>query len=357
MAACTDLAVVLPGIRFIPTMVDTVPYLSSSCHWTAEDEWLSFHAYALPRNLAGHRYRPVEPPGPSAYCKRVRGHVARVVQNLRRELTRTWWSDVHKGVVEAATSTETSKYAIIAARLQCPGPPLHIALDRIALPSHRSALSSFLCGDWFLAVYAKNYFARNLVPQTVVQVQKAIDAGTTETMVCMACWHYRREAFLEDEFHVLCVCPEYAAARQDLVASGVALNHHRDMLKSLECSSKAEAEQLAKFMVRTRQIRRKLKVAFESLSEAALMKSFPAKRAAWRFRRRACCRHGVLFDKLPDEGCKCMKLSSSVDADWELARFMPALSHSLKIIVAVPFQKDSFVSLGRLQHQARQLGW
>ena len=318
---------------------------------------MSFLAYALPKNVAGRRYRPVEPPGPSAYHRSVRNHVARVVQNLRRELSRTWWADIYKGVTEMATATRISKYATIAARLQQPGPPLHIALDRIALPSHRSAVSSLLCGDWFLAVHAKNYFARSLVPRTAGQIERALEAGVAENEVCLACWHHRREAFLEDDFHVLCVCPEYAAARRDFVSSGVTLDHRRDMIEIFECSRKADAESLAKLLIRIRQIRRKQKVNFESLNEAALKNSFPTKRASWRFKKRACCRHGLLFTKMPDAGCKCMDMSSSSDSDWEQARFMPALNHTLKMIVAVLFQQESFIRLNMLQHTARTLGW
>ena len=149
--ACADLAMVLPIVRLIPTMVASSPYLSSSSLWSEDDEWLSFLAFALPNNMSGHRYRPVEPAGHSTHRKCVRSHVARIVHNLRRELSRKWWSVVYREVVEAATLSSTSKCVTVAARLQQPGPPLHIALEYIALPSHRSALSSLLCGDWFLA--------------------------------------------------------------------------------------------------------------------------------------------------------------------------------------------------------------
>ena len=208
-----------------------------------------------------------------------------------------------------------------------------------------------------MAAHAKNYFARNLVPQTTAQIERATEAGCAENTVCLACWHNRREAFLENEFHVLCVCPEYSAARQDFMSAGITLNQHSDMIKIFRCSHKADAEHLAKFLVRTRQIRRKLKVMLENHNEAVLKKSFAAKRAAWRFKGRACCRHGVLFTRLPDDGCKCMTMSASSDSDWEQARFMPVPSHDLKIIVAAPFQRDSFRRLNIVQHLTRSWGW
>ena len=256
-----------------------------------------------------------------------------------------------------ATASATSKCITMARRLQQPGPPLHLALDHIALPSHRSALSSLLCGDWFLACHAKNYFARNLVPQTAMQIEKATEAGCEDNTVCLSCWHYRRKAFLENEFHVICVCPEYERARQDFIATGIPLNHTDDMMKIFRCSSKTEAEQVARFLVRTRQLRRKLKANLTILNETVLRKSFAAKRAAWRFKGHASCRHGVLFRTLPENGCRCMTMAGSSDHDWEQARFMPQLSPSLKIIVAVPFQKDSFERLNILQGRARSYGW
>ena len=265
-------------------------------------------------------------------------------------------ADVYREVVELATSNQASKYATIAARLQQPGPPLHLALEHIALPSHRSALSSLLCGDWFLAVHAHNYFARNLVPQTATQINRVLEAGGAANTICLACWHHRREAFLEDEFHVLCVCPEYAGARRDFIITGATLNHHLDMMQILQCRNKVQAEHLATFLIRTRQTRRKLKVEFESLNDAVTKKSFVAKRAAWRFRGRACCRHGVLFITMPLNGCRCMAVSNSTEGEWAQARFMPALNHLLEFVGAVPFD-IKFQRLSQVQRRARTLGW
>ena len=141
------------------------------------------------------------------------------------------------------------------------------------------------------------------------------------------------------------------------MATGTTLNHTEDMMKIFRCSSKTEAEHVARFIVRTRQLRRKLKARLTILNETVLRKSFAAKRAAWRFKGHASCRHGVLFATLPENGCRCMTMSSSSDHDWEQARFMPQLNNSLKIIVAVPFQKDSFERLNILQGRARSHGW
>ena len=56
------------------------------------------------------------------------------------------------------------------------------------------------------------------------------------------------------------------------------------------------------------------------------------------------------------DGCKCMARASS-QADWQFAKFMPALDTELKCIVAVPFDITTFKRLGLLQAEAKRLGW
>ena len=166
----------------------------------------------------------------------------------------------------------------------------------------------------------------------------------------------RRQAFRESEYHVFCVCPEYEAARQEFTAERP-LNTIADMMTALSCKTKADAEKLGKFLTRMRQKRRRLKVVFERHSDQVTSKGFAVKRAAWRLQRRPSCRHGVLFTSLPEGGCKCMPRPSTDEAAWQHARFMPALDHDLKIIVAVPFQRDTYIKLDTLQRTARNLGW
>ena len=183
-----------------------------------------------------------------------------------------------------------------------------------------------------------------------------MDAGCEANVVCLACWQHRREVFLESEFHILCVCPEYAAARQKLLSSGGALITQADMIAALAYKNKIEARQLGEFLVRIRQTRRRLKLKFERYQEAVPRKSYACRRAAWRLKRRASCRHGVLFTTLPANGCHCMNIQQSTDADWIQARFMPALDYDLKIIAVVPFHRESFTRLASLQHTVRQHG-
>ena len=208
-----------------------------------------------------------------------------------------------------------------------------------------------------MAKYAKNYYPRNLIPQSRAQIDRTLDAGCEPNAVCLACWQHRREVFLESEFHTLCVCPEYTAARHQLLSSGKTLNTQADMIAALAYKSRTEARQLGDFLARIRQTRRRLKLRFERFPETVPSKSFACRRAAWRLKRRASCRHGVLFTILPVNGCQCMNMEQSTDADWIHARFMPALDYDLKIIAVVPFHRERFLRLASLQHTVRQLGW
>ena len=147
---------------------------------------------------------------------------------------------------------------------------------------------------------------------------------------------------------MVCVCPEYRRARQELLSSlppTHGLDTYQALVQLFSGSPQSSLPACGKFLARTRQARRRLKLQFESLSRQMESRSFACKRIAWRIKRKYCCRHGVLFEHMPDGGCKCM-IGSDVSEDWVLARFMPALDENLKTIVAVPFERQSFVRLG-----------
>ena len=110
------------------------------------------------------------------------------------------------------------------------------------------------------------------------------------------------------------------------------------------------------FLIKVRQIRRRLQLKFERHQEQILKHGFIYKRAAWRLRGRPLCRHGVLFTRLPPNGCKCMH-QHSLHEDWEHAAYMPVLDYEIKMIVARPFCFDAYERLGILQSKARQFGW
>ena len=164
---------------------------------------------------------------------------------------------------------------------------------------------------------------------------------------------------MEDEFHVLCVCPEYAKPRADLLdqlAEQFTLNSTNDLLQLISTCDAVTMRAVGSFLVRVRQTRRRLKNSFEQLNEKFNVHSFASKRVAWRLRGKASCRHGVLFAQLPASGCKCMN-TDSTDMDWIHAKHMPALSASLKCIVAVRFDRHTFKRLAVLQAEARAMQW
>ena len=357
---CADLELVLPRVRLIPTLVGTEATLSSSGYWNDADDWVSFLAYSLPVNIQGHRYRPaLGTRGGGAHAKSVKAHVQHVIVNLRTELSRQWWSSVYSNIVLASAASDTSKLHVVSQCLQKPGPPLHSILEHLSLPSHRAAVASFLCADWFLGKYSNNYFAKCLLPRTRAHFEIVCDAGATPSNVCLTCWHYDRVAALEDEYHIVCVCPAYAQARQRLrnqLSYHTQLRTQDDMHCLFSNRSQADLQALGEFMARTRQRRRRNKVTMERLSDEFLIKSFAGRRAAWRLQGRHSCRHGVLFLRAPDGGCKCMA-PESLPEDWHQAKFMPALDHRLKTVTAAPFNMERLQRLAAVQSQARRLGW
>ena len=234
-----------------------------------------------------------------------------------------------------------------------------MTLGLIAIPSHRAALASFLCADWFFAKYAKNYYAKALLARTAAHREKAEEAGVNADSVCLHCWHFRREAALEDEFHVICVCPAYHRARAQLLSSlppETTLNTSADMCQLFSSDDVQSLTALGRFLVSVRQTRRKSKLRLEHLSQRLQTRMFTVRKAVWHFKGRPSCRHGVLYTQLPPTGCKCMA-DSSLEADWQFAKFMPTLDEELKCITAAPFDKDTFKRLAVLQAEARRLGW
>jgi len=358
LAAQADLGLVLPGVRLIPTTVGTLPYLSSTSRWSDEGELISIHPYSLPVNANGYKFRP-NGDNETLHSTAVRRHVHYVSGQLKKVLSRQAWTKCYNAVIEAATASPSSKLGLLAQRLQQAGPPLHIVLDSIQLPAHRAAMASFLCADWFLGKYAHNYFAKQLLPRTAAHAIVIQEAGCNSDTICLSCWHHRRVAILEDEFHCVCVCPEHNSSRQTLLASlppGATITSTLDVLRLLASSDAVTVASFGQFLTNVRQSRRRLKLRMERMNELLCTKSFASKRVAWRLRGRYCCRHGVLFTVPPVNGCRCMSQSSSA-IDWAQACFMPALSQELKCIIAVPFDRQSYTRLATLQAQARHLGW
>ena len=346
----------ITGCGLVPTCVGTSPFLSSSGRWSEVGDWISLQAHMLPMNMSSQRYCPA----PSVNISRaIHRHVQYVSKQLQQVLVRQFWSSQYDSVSLAAATSDSSKLSMLALRLQQPGPPVHVSLDGFALPNQRAVVASFLCADWFFGKYAKNYFARNLLPRTPAHLKLVEDAGVDPRSVCLTCWHHRRQVFLENEFHAVCVCPSHDKARQDLLQElpdDFVLNRHTDVCRLLCCGNEDFMKAVGDFFTRVRQTRRKHKCTFERLNDKVCIKSFACKRAAWRLRGRYSCRHGILFATPPVDGCKCMEQHSTEDA-WLHARYMPALDQELKCIVAVPFSMATRTRLSTLQAEARRLLW
>ena len=102
---------------------------------------------------------------------------------------------------------------------------------------------------------------------------------------------------------------EYRIARREWLTQlpqGVTLNTTKELLDILSGNDAAAFRAAAQFMARARQTKRRQKLAFERLSSRLEATGFVGKRAAWRLKRKPCCRHGVFFTELPPSGCPCM---------------------------------------------------
>ena len=163
---------------------------------------------------------------------------------------------------------------------------------------------------------------------------------------------------MEDEFRVTCVCPEYRKERSAFLTdrAPVELNSLHDVKQIMSGSDPGTIAASSEFLGRSRQTRRHPKLRFERLSKLAETSGFAAMRVAWRMRLRNYCRHGVLFLSSSSGGCKCMAPHTDI-SDWDLARFMPCLSHDLEMIVETAFDRATLERLAVLQCWSRQLGW
>jgi len=194
------------------------PFVYSTGDWV-DKEWHSGHPYDLRRGLAGQR--PLAPSlnaaGPYE-TQAVRKHIKLVSGRLRLLLAR----ESHLAMVERTLSQHRdnphSKSAMLSMTICGPSPPLSTALDRAGPVSHAAALAGWIGGDFFLARYAGNYFAKALLPTETQHLALLAQRSVESSRICLQCWDGRREIHLEDELHVLLRCPSYDRQRQDFLA-------------------------------------------------------------------------------------------------------------------------------------------
>ena len=115
-------------------------------------------------------------------------------------------------------------------------------------------------------------------------------------------------------------------------------------------------ESFGHFAAQVRQTRRKIRRRFEMRAKRLSSDGFNAKQVLWPRSGQFACRHGVLFARPHLRGCPCMQMTTRDDAArWQHARFMPALDHDLKALVAVQFDLSGLQRLGQLQAEMRRL--
>ena len=234
---------------------------------------------------------------------------------------------------------------------------MSLALNWIGPLANRGAVTSMLAGDWFLGTYARNYYAKNLLPKQT----HFMDVQQT----CLYCWRFLQQLHIEDLSHVLWDCPAAQLAREDFIlrlpleiAESLASIQSSERLPHILATTDTEAwECLGTFAARVRQRRRKLRQLFQQQSERLDKTCLENARAKWRAAGRKVCRHGVFFASAPSRTCPCMAGDNADVAAWQAARFMPALDEELRAIVVRRFDVTSFTRVGCLQAESRRRGW
>ena len=363
-AVCADLARILPGVRLKVVEGPAGLFVSSNGWWIEEGVWHGAQPWQLPLDSLGRRYCPSTAVDKHRYFDwYVRRHVRELTQQLRKQLRHEHESALVTRVLERASLTPYVKTSLIAGLVVRAGPPLHVALDWITSPMDRKALIALVSGEWFLARYAGNFFAKDLLPDGA-RWEKNGYLTQERSRICLACWQRDRAVLLEDEGHVLFECPEHAVARERLLKNLVpntlelvqaASSSNAKLLAILSSFQPRDWDILGKVCGQMRQGRRRFRAKFETLNARFLREAFAPLRSAWRNNGKYVCRHGVMFASRQPLRCACL---SKVDcSSWSKARFMPSLDHELKAIVARPFDLASFCRLGELHAEVRRLGW
>ncbi len=185
--------------------------------------------------------------------------------------------------------------------------------------------------------------------------------GVDASRVCMHCWHNYRHVLLEDEVHVLLLCPRYERARGDLMqelhpTTRTAYNSTHgarwQVRLLLQSHFLEDWRAIGRFTARLRQSRRCMQQEFQKHIAKLNKISFTARKAAWRSKGYAVCSHGVFFENLSGGfQCACMQAGST--DKWQRARYMPKIDPSLRSIIVVAFQQESWKTLRTLQNTLR----
>ena len=360
-AALADLRLVLPDVVLSIGLGPSGPFLYSTGQWNDAGEWCSAQPYGLWRNMNDRLYETTDRYESKSVPRSVQWHIRRITDNLRLQLRRAERTQVFATLLGRSSANLSSKSAALSEILQCPGPPLHLALDWIASPRHRSAVAALLCGDLYLGRYAGNFFARRFIPASTEHLRDAANLDLEPEKVCVYCWHCQRQLILDSEGHAFFECPLSDSARGDF------LNEiSTDLRSSIDAQGSGGAKLLAIFgssvqsdwsalgrlAARIRQRRRFIRRQFEGMSDILQKRGYTSKRDAWRSKGGVVCRHGVFYTAAQGSSCNCMLPIGA--QDWQHARFMPSLDSHLRALTVVPFDADIFQRLGQLRAEMRR---
>jgi hypothetical protein len=348
--ATTDLQVVLPGATFQKRLNSQGLFLD----FYSGNARASRHITEMQRSANG-----------IAHARRIKSYTRTLLKDLRSNLLRSEREVNVSLLKQRFEDNPFSKGSLLIEIRGRPSPRLSIALNWSGPRLNRAAVASLLCGDWFLAIHAGNFFAKEFIPKSQNHIADTSSLGIEPSRVCLSCWHRRRQICLEDEGHVSFECPEYDNARDLLLqqlsvltrsAVEAAIGVREKLIAILCCTSPDDWKAFGEFAARTRQTRRKIRRSFEILQARLTNKKFEHRRVAWQQRGQLACRHGVLFDSPKGSPCPCMLKALPEDA-WSQAKYMAAIDHDIKAIIAAPFALATFRRLGQLKAELKRLNY
>ena len=202
------------------------------------------------------------------------------------------------------------------------------------------------------------------MPSSRLHKEQVTSRQIEANRVCLHCWHQHREIHLEDEAHVLVVCPLYAKQRADFIQDATKGLRSTWQVATTTAESKLQAllnshwphdwKAMGRLVVRIRQLRRAMKLTMQKRCELRAKNSYATVRRTWIREGKYVCPHGVFF-ALPQTECPCLLPRST--ADWTDAVLMPALHEDLKCIVTDTFDDIGFRRLGVLKSEMRRRNW
>lgn len=351
-SALADFASVAPSVFLRIQNGDRGLFVHSTGFWNEVGDWMCAVPWGARPDSLGR-----SPAASPRVTKSIRLHILHFSQKLLSHLKRAQQQELLQRISQRADSNPGAKLCLLARRSVAPGPPLHIALGWVGQPCNQAAISSLFCGDWFLAVHARNYFAKELLPLC------AGDAAHDQ--VCLACWHKFRRRQREDEPHVLLACPAYSEARASFYsrlsessrqAIGQSPNSFASLLAMFGSHSRSDWDALGELCGRIRQARRQNRSKFAAPAAAVRERGYCHRRAAWQALGRFVCTHGVLFLRAQGRSCPCMASDADNPARWRHARWMPDLDADSRVIIVRPFDPTARRRLGQIRGEMRRLG-